>query len=48
MVLLIAYLEKLGIKNGTLGRNFDTEESGGDESVGGEPGLTEVRLPEKI
>ncbi|KAE9372225.1 putative pantothenate transporter [Stipitochalara longipes BDJ] len=46
MVLLIAYLEKQGIKNGTLGRKFDTEESGVDES--GEAGAAEVHLPEKL
>jgi len=28
LVLAIAYLEKRGIKNGTLGRNFETEGSG--------------------
>ncbi|PMD56541.1 putative pantothenate transporter [Hyaloscypha bicolor E] len=44
-VLVIAYLEKQGIKNGTLGRKFDTEESAGDESV--EAGTEQVPLPEK-
>jgi ACS family pantothenate transporter-like MFS transporter len=48
MVLLIAYLERRGIQNGTLGRKFDTAESGGDESIKGVAGITEVQLPEKI
>jgi ACS family pantothenate transporter-like MFS transporter len=48
MVLVIAFLERRGIRDGTLGRKFDTEESGGDESGVGEAGLTEVHLPEKI
>jgi len=49
MVLLIAYLEKQGIKNGTLGRKYDTEESGSNESVeAGEVGATEVHLTEKL
>jgi ACS family pantothenate transporter-like MFS transporter len=47
MVLVIAYLEKQGIKNGTLGRKFDTEESGGDESVQA-GAATELNLPEKF
>ncbi|KAH8794473.1 major facilitator superfamily domain-containing protein [Hyaloscypha sp. PMI_1271] len=44
-VLVIAYLEKQGIKNGTLGRKFDTEEMAGDESV--EADTEQVPLPEK-
>jgi MFS transporter, ACS family, pantothenate transporter len=48
MVLVIAFLERRGIRDGTLGRKFDTEESRGDESGVGEAGLTEVDLPEKI
>lgn len=44
MVLLIAYLEKQGIKNGNLGREYDI--SGGDESA--EVGIAEVQLPEKL
>ena len=44
-VLVIAYLEKQGIKNGTLGRKFDTEEIAGDESV--EADTEQVPLPEK-
>jgi ACS family pantothenate transporter-like MFS transporter len=48
MVLLIAYLERQDIKNGSMGRKFDMEESGGDESNEGEAGVTELHLPEKV
>jgi ACS family pantothenate transporter-like MFS transporter len=48
LVLLIAYLEKQGIKNGTLGRNFDTEETGDESLDTGEARPTEVDFPQKI
>jgi len=44
LVLVIAYLEKQGIKNGTIGRNIEREESGGEESESGNV----VHLLEKI
>jgi ACS family pantothenate transporter-like MFS transporter len=44
LVLVITYLEKQGIKNGTIGRKDEREESGGEESESGNV----VHLPEKI
>lgn len=48
MVFFIAYLERRGIKNGTLGRRFGTSESWGDELAEPDVGRGEVQLPEKI
>jgi ACS family pantothenate transporter-like MFS transporter len=47
LVLVIAYLEKRGIKNGTLGRKFDREESGEEGSGEAEGGIVALHLPEK-
>ena len=48
LVLAIAYLERRGIKNGTLGRKFGTDESGGNESPEPETGDTVVHFPAKL
>lgn len=45
-VFVIAYLERRGIENGTLGRKFDSEGSG-DES-GGRAKTDKIHLPEKV
>lgn len=57
LVLVIAFLEKRGIKNGTLGRKFVREESGeegldreesGEEGSGeAEGGIVALHLPSK-
>ncbi|KAF8858573.1 pantothenate transporter [Acephala macrosclerotiorum] len=45
LVFVIAYLEKRGIRNGTLGRKFEEEE---DEARESDEGVVEQHLPEKI
>ncbi|CZR65449.1 probable permease of the major facilitator superfamily [Phialocephala subalpina] len=45
LVLVIAYLERRGIANGTLGRKFEEEE---DEARESDSGVVEQHLPEKI
>jgi ACS family pantothenate transporter-like MFS transporter len=47
LVLAIAYLERRGIKNGTLGRKFETEGSGVDESPELEAEDSVVNFPDK-
>jgi ACS family pantothenate transporter-like MFS transporter len=48
LVLMIAFLERKGIEKGTLGRNFDGDESREGESEEQEAGIVALHLSEKV
>ncbi|KAG0648422.1 Pantothenate transporter liz1 [Hyphodiscus hymeniophilus] len=48
LVLVIAYLERRGMENGTLGRDYDDELDSRDESSAGEADVVDMHLPGKM
>jgi MFS transporter, ACS family, pantothenate transporter len=48
LVLVIAFLERRGFENGTLGTKFDCEESREGESEDQEASIVALHLPDKV